>query len=110
MVIKSSYYFLENDGDNSVEKFKTPYNCRYQKTDKNEVEVVCHIEHGPSVISHGRTVSRLMEDIPETFNGVRGFSFVSKTTDGNMDKHKIKKNLTEEIEQIFDFVRDPTKF
>lgn len=108
MVLEGSYYFLEEE-KNQFEEYESKYNCRYHENAFNQIEVQCAIEQGPSVITHGRSGDR-SDPPPNTFNGVRGFSFISKTTDPKMPSKMAEKNLSEEIGFILDFVRNPTEF
>lgn len=105
-MIIGKYYFL----DENMEKNASKYECQYIANDKNEIDVSCLIKSGPEIISNGRTVKRIvnpLENEMDTFYGVRGFSFRSKNAKSDMPENEIRNNLSDEIHNIFDFMRDP---
>ena len=113
VVVKGTYDWLEEEYDpekgREIEEYYSKFNCKYMINDEEKVEVACHIEQGPTVITHARSsgISKVLSDPPQDFNGVKGFQFVSELADPRMEPNQIREALMSEIATVFDFVRDP---
>ena len=110
-MIKGTYDWLEEDWDDKtngydMEEYSSKYNCKYTPIRDNNIEVLCEIEQGPSIITNSRSPITI-KPIEKRFFGVKGFSFVSDQAKSTMTHTEIQNTVIEEIAGIFDFVRNP---